>query len=213
MAEKKKNSQKKTTDGKGRWANLNKTSKILYTVAVIVILVPLLFLGYIYISAKENSGKPTVGSRFDDSLNPAITEQQLEDVKKAVVFDGTDKVEVNLISATLRITIDAADDASSDTINQLMEQAYEKTVAILPVETYFSNNKESDKMYDLEVHVFNYIPDEAKPAEQQIYMVKTKTSGATEPNVSVPTTPKNEEVANELLEGQKEAQADAQKGQ
>ena len=44
-------------------------------------------------------------------------------------------------------------------------------------------------------------------------MVKTKTSGATEPNVSVPTTPKNEEVANELLEGQKEAQADAQKGQ
>ena len=129
------------------------------------------------------------------------------------MFDGTDKVEVNLISATLRITIDAADDASSDTINQLMEQAYEKTVAILPVETYFSNNKESDKMYDLEVHVFNYIPDEAKPAEQQIYMVKTKTSGATEPNVSVPTTPKNEEVANELLEGQKEAQADAQKGQ
>lgn len=49
MAEKKKNSQKKTTGGKGRWANLNKTSKILYTVAVIVILVPLLFLGYIYI--------------------------------------------------------------------------------------------------------------------------------------------------------------------
>lgn len=47
MAEKKKNSQKKTTGGKGRWANLNKTSKILYTVAVIVILVPLLFLGYI----------------------------------------------------------------------------------------------------------------------------------------------------------------------
>ena len=97
MAEKKKNSQKKTTGGKGRWANLNKTSKILYTVAVIVILVPLLFLGYIYISAKENSGKPTVGSRFDDSLNPAITEQQLEDVKKAVVFDGTDKVEMLLM--------------------------------------------------------------------------------------------------------------------
>lgn len=43
-------------------------SKILYWIAGIVILIPLLLLGWIYLSAKESSGSPTVGSCFDNSL-------------------------------------------------------------------------------------------------------------------------------------------------
>ncbi|MGX8834097.1 hypothetical protein ACWG0P_07775 [Amedibacillus sp. YH-ame6] len=192
-----------------KFKNLSKSSKILYTVAGIVILIPLVLLIYIYFGAKDNAGKPTVGDRFEDSLNPAITEKQLGELKTALKIDGTEKIEINLISATLRVNIDTADDASADTITSIMNQAYDSVNSILPIETYFTNNKKSTKMYDVEINVYNYIPDETKSADGQIYMIKTKTAAASEPNVSVPTTAKNEEVAKKLLE----EQANAEKGQ
>ncbi|MEG0469207.1 MAG: hypothetical protein RR531_12665 [Longicatena sp.] len=189
--------------------NLSKSSKILYTVAGIVILIPLVLLIYIYFGAKDNAGKPTVGDRFEDSLNPAITEKKLSELKTALKIDGTEKIEINLISATLRVNIDTADDASADTITSIMNQAYDSVNSILPIDTYFTNNKKSTKMYDVEINVYNYIPDETKSADGQIFMIKTKTAAASEPNVSVPTTAKNEEVAKKLLE----EQANAEKGQ
>ncbi len=181
-------------------------NKILYWIAGIVVLVPLLLLGWIFLSTKENSGQPTVGSRFDHSLDPAITEKQVNEVKDAMAFDNTDKVEVNLISATLRINIDTKDDVSSESVKNIMNEAYDKVNDILPIKTYFTNN-DSVKMYDLEVHVYNFIPDEKHSADDQIYMVKTKTAAAAKPNVSTPSSPKNKEVSNELLQPQKEEKA------
>lgn len=180
-------------------------SKILYSITAIVILIPLLLLGWIYFSAKESSGKPTVGSRFDNSLDPAITEEQLKQVEDAMQFDGIDGVEVNLISATLRINIDTADSADSAEVKSIMNTAYDKVDEILPVKTYFTNN-DSDKMYDLEVHVYNYIPDEEHPSDKQVYMIKTKTAAASKPNVSTPSSPKNKSVAEKLLKQQEEAE-------
>ena len=178
--------KKKTKAGGGK-------SKILYWIAGIVILIPVLLLGWIYLSAKESSGSPTVGSRFDNSLNPAITEEQMDKVKSAMKLDGVESVEVNLISATLRINIDTKDDASSAKVKSIMNEAYDKVNDILPIKKYFTNN-DSDKMYDLEVHVYNFIPD-----------VKTKTAAAKKPNVSTPSSPKNKSVAEKLLKQQEEA--------
>ena len=174
--------KKKTKAGGGK-------SKILYWIAGIVILIPVLLLGWIYLSAKESSGSPTVGSRFDNSLNPAITEEQLDKVKSAMKLDGVESVEVNLISATLRINIDTKDDASSAKVKSIMNEAYDKVNDILPIKKYFTNN-DSDKMYDLEVHV---------------YKIKTKTAAAKKPNVSTPSSPKNKSVAEKLLKQQEEA--------
>lgn len=179
-------------------------SKILYWIAGIVILIPVLLLGWIYLSAKESSGSPTVGSRFDNSLNPAITEEQLDKVKSAMKLDGVESVEVNLISATLRINIDTKDDASSAKVKSIMNEAYDKVNDILPIKKYFTNN-DSDKMYDLEVHVYNFIPDDKHSADDQIYKIKTKTAAAKKPNVSTPSSPKNKSVAEKLLKQQEEA--------
>ena len=117
--------------------NTRKSSKVLITVAIIVLLIPLLLLGYIYFGAKENSGKPVTGSRFENSLDPAITQEQMDKVKKALNFDGVEKVEVNLTSATLRITMDAADDIDQDTLENLLNAAYDKVNDILPSENIF----------------------------------------------------------------------------
>lgn len=189
----------------------NKRSNILYWIAGIVILIPCILLAYIYFGAKENSGKPTVGSRFDHSLNPAITDDQLSKLKSTLKFDGVDQIEINLISATLRVNIDTKDDASADTVKSIMNEAYDDIDKVLPIKTYFTNNKDNDKMYDVEVHVYNYIPDDSHPADDQIYMVKTKTAAAKKPNVSTPSSPKNKKLADKLLKEQEQAKKDAEK--
>lgn len=186
---------------------IGKKSAILYWIAGIVIVVPLLLFLYIYLGAKESSGKPIVGNRFDNSLNPAITNKELDSLKSSLTFEGADAVEINLISATLRINIDAKDDIKEAQVKSIVEDAYEKVNKILPIDTYFTNNK-SEKMYDLEVHVYNYIPDDKKPAEKQIYMIKTKTAAAKNPNISIPSSPKNKEIAEKLLKEQEQAKND-----
>ena len=118
-------SKQKNMKNQKQKRNTRKSSKVLITVAIIVLLIPLLLLGYIYFGAKENSGKPVTGSRFENSLDPAITQEQMDKVKKALNFDGVEKVEVNLTSATLRITMDAADDIDQDTLENLLDAAYE----------------------------------------------------------------------------------------
>lgn len=181
-----------------------KRSNVLYWITGIVIIIPLILLIYIYVGAKESSGHPTVGSRFKDSLNPAITSQELDNVKSSLKFKDVDKIEVNLISATLRINIDTKDNVNTDTVKSIMNEAYDAVNKVLPIDKYFTNNKD-DKMYDLEVHVYNFIPDDKHPADDQIYMVKTKTAAAKKPNVSIPSSPKNKSIADKLLKEQEAA--------
>ena len=184
--------------------NTKKSSKVLITVAIIVLLIPLLLLGYIYFGAKENSGKPVTGSRFDNSLDPSITNEEIDKVKSALKFDGVEKVEVNLTSATLRITLDASDDIDQNTLENLLNEAYDKVNDILPVKTYFTN-KDKTKMYDLDIHAYNFIPDDTHKEDDQIYLELVKNAAKKKKVVDNITTPKNEEQANELLKQQEEA--------
>lgn len=184
--------------------NTKKSSKVLITIAIIVLLIPLLLLGYIYFGAKENSGKPVTGSRFDNSLDPSITNEEIDKVKSALKFDGVEKVEVNLTSATLRITLDASDDIDQNTLENLLNEAYDKVNDILPVKTYFTN-KDKTKMYDLDIHAYNFIPDDTHKEDDQIYLELVKNAANKKKVVDNITTPKNEEQANELLKQQEEA--------
>lgn len=180
-----------------------KSSKVLYVIAIIVLLIPVGLLGYIYLGAKENSGKPVVGSRFDKSLDPAITETDIQKVKDALKFDNVDKVEVNLTSATLRITIDTADNISEDALSNILDSAYDKVDQVLPVKTYFTN-KDTTKMYDLDIHVYNFIPDDTHTEDDQIYKEKTKNASNDKAVEDTLTSPRNQEEADELLKQQEE---------
>lgn len=180
-----------------------KSSKVLYVIAIIVLLIPVCLLGYIYLGAKENSGKPVVGSRFDRSLDPAITEEDIQKVKDALKFDQVDSIEVNLTSATLRITIDTADNISNDALTDVMNSAYDKVDDILPIKTYFTNQK-STKMYDLDIHVYNFVPDDTHSEDDQIYKEKTKNASNDKAVVDTLTTPRNKEEADELLKQQED---------
>ena len=178
-----------------------KQMKPLYWVAIVVILIPLLSLGFIYISTKENAGSPTVGERFDDQLEPAITQQQLDAIHEALQYEKAEVVEVNLKSATLQILIDLKDDAGNETVTNVLNDAYKKVIDILPVNTYFTNDGEK-KMYDLDIHVYNFIP-EGDDTSGWVYKEKIKNAAAKKATTDTLSKPRNEKLSDKLLDQQK----------
>lgn len=181
---------------------VKRSSKILYTVAIIVVVIPILLLGYIYITTKENKGMPTVGSRFDDELTTKITSEDVQKVKDALVFDNAESVEVNLTSATLRITVDMKDDSGSDDVDQVLKQTYDKINELLPVKTYFTN-QDTTKMYDLDIHVYNFIPTDDQ-TDGWVYKEMVKNAANKKTVTDTLSSPKDKQTVTDI-ENRKES--------
>lgn len=190
---------KKKKVKKDRYVREKRKSRILYVISAIVILVPLLLLGYIYLGAKESSGKPSTGNRFDESLDPAITQEQIEQVKTALQGEGIDGIQVTLESATLRILIDLNDGAVDEDVNNWISGSYDKIAAVLPINTYFTNKENGSKMYDLDIHVYNFIPTEGQDRTNWVYKERIKNASAKDMVTDTLSSPKNEGEAKRLL--------------
>ena len=163
---------------------------------IIVFIVPLIILVFVLLTSMESSNSPVVGDRFKNQLNPAISDSQIEEVKNSLTYNEVESVEVNLISATLRITINCKDDITSDQIMAIVEDAYNKVDSILPISTYFTNSNNT-KMYDVEISAYNFIADGNNNGE--VYISKEKSGAAKEATTDVISSPKNEEVSDTLL--------------
>lgn len=166
-------------------------------ITLIVIAIPVIILAFVLLTSMEKQGEPVVGNRFDNQLNPAIKTSEVDNIKKSLVYDNVDSVEVNLISATLRITIDANDGLDAAAIEAIANDVYAKVNEVLSIETYFTNTEDT-KMYDLEITVFNLIPDETNASIAPIKCVKHKNASEEEVGTDWPTTPRNEEVTNKV---------------
>lgn len=177
-----------------------------------VLAIPCLLMLWIVFGTMENTGEPVEGNRFEHDLDPAITKENIKALEKELKFDNVESVSVNLISATLRVVINTNDDLPADQIDAITNTAYDKVAEVLPIKTYFTN-KENVQMYDLEVHVYNVIPDETNTAIAQIYDVKSKTAAAEEPTFDVMSTPRNQDVTNSLLNPQPVQEAPAAEGE
>lgn len=186
----------------GKGPKAKKKHNYLLWATIVVIAIPCLILLYVLIGSRENSNEPVEGSRFDTSLDPAITEEDLAALKGVLTFDGVENVEINLKSATLRVNINTNDDLNQEAIHGIMVSAYDRIVEKLPVDTYFSNKAKDDKtikMYDLEVSAYNYIPESDETKSGQIHLSRTKNSAAEAVVDDVLTSPKDEETANPIL--------------
>lgn len=147
---------------------------------LVIILIPVAIIGYVLLTSLGGQNEPVVGNRFDSKdLNPAISNDQIDQVQNAVSsIGGVESVEVNLKSATLRISIDIADSSSAESCNAIAQEAYNQVVAILPAETYFTNTEEA-KMYDLEIDAYNFLLDDAHPDGQVYFKVYKSGAGST----------------------------------
>lgn len=147
-------------------------------VSLIVLLIPAIFFGYHIITASIQTGHPIFGNRFSSDLSQKIEENQIKTLSSNIQsIDNIESVEVNLISATLRININVNDDLSKDSYPQLAENIVETLESVIPQETYFTAT-DSDKMYDYEINIYNTLqPSENTPL---IFYVSSKSSSLQE---------------------------------
>ncbi len=188
--------KKQVIDDNGQ--KTKKPANWLLRFTIIIFLIPIIILVVVILTSLENSTEPVVGNRFKNQLNPEITSAQIKKVESSLTYNEVEKVDVNLISATLRITINCKDNCTQDQIAAVVEDAYTKVNAILPVNKYFTN-KSDTKMYDLEISGYNYIPDATQDSNAEIYICKSKTGAAKTAVTDIISTPKDKEVSDSLL--------------
>lgn len=164
---------------------------------IIIVLVPCIILGVVLMNSLENSREPVVADRFKNELNPAITETDLASIRSNLNYDNIDNLEVNLISATLRVMINTSDDMAEGDLLWILNDAADKIAAVLPIETYFTNSA-ATKMYDLEIHVYN--TTKGSETLPQIYYVKTKNAANEDWVIDNYTVAKNPELAKSILD-------------
>lgn len=161
----------------------------------VIVLAILLYFGYnIYQSFVDGGGAPVVGNRFNNALDPKIEKEVLIGLKEKLKLEGVQVVEVNLTSATLRITADLEDQYSLDDVKSKAEELKQIVATDLPFDKYFTN-QESTKMYDFELYAYNVLKaDEGQTAVH--YMIGKTGSG--EEYSELISSPKNEKIAEEV---------------
>ena len=147
---------------------------------VIIIMIPVVIVGYVLLTSLGGQNRPVEGSRFSKAdLDPAITKDNISSLESALGnIDNVEKVSVNLLSATL--------DSAYNIVNEQ-----------LPIDTYFTN-KDSSKMYDLEIDSYNYLIDDTHTADGWTYLKLTKTGASDGPVTDNMTTAKDPELSNQL---------------
>ena len=130
-------------------------SALVLIIGIIIIAIPILiFLGILGVSALH-TGTPRDGSRFDNGLEPAISNDDVSALQADLETLGSiDSVEVILSEGQLKIFIDTNDNLNEQQIDSMLTNAYNKVNSKLPVSTYFTA-KSNMKMYDLHIHVFS----------------------------------------------------------
>lgn len=175
---------------------VKKKPHIVLGLVIVVLLIPLAILAAILFSSLEDSSQPVVGKRYQNELNPAITQENIDALESSLTLDGVESIQINFKTARVAILIDTNDDFTADGISSIIQKAYAKVNEVLPVETYFTNRVEDDsiiKMYDLQIDAYNVIE-----GENQIHYVLTKTGAQEEPLLQLVSSPKNKEVSNSV---------------
>lgn len=177
---------------------------------VIIIMIPIVIVGYVLLTSVGGQNHPVEGSRFSKTdLNPAITDNEISSLENSLSsIDNVEKASVDLLSATLRVHLDLVDSATDDVAQQALGSAYNIVNDQLPIDTYFTN-KDHSKMYDLEIDSYNYLIDDTHTSDGWTYLKLTKTGASDGPVTDNMTTPKDADLANQLKAASEQIQQNA----
>lgn len=177
---------------------------------VIIIMIPIVIVGYVLLTSVGGQNHPVEGSRFSKTdLNPAITDNEISSLENSLSsIDNVEKASVDLLSATLRVHLDLVDSATDDVAQQALDSAYNIVNDQLPIDTYFTN-KDHSKMYDLEIDSYNYLIDDTHTSDGWTYLKLTKTGASDGPVTDNMTTPKDADLANQLKAASEQIQQNA----
>lgn len=168
---------------------------IVLLVGIIVILIPCLIFGGILLSAALETGKPVSGSRFNNDLNPSISNSNTKSLETTIsAMSGVESCEIVLKSAQYRVNVNTTDSLSESQIKDLAVDVYNAVNTALPISTYFTST-DSEKMYDLSINVYNYISEDD---ETMIYYILTKNSNMDTYTLQCVSSAVDEDLAAEL---------------
>ena len=175
---------------------------------LIILIIPVVVVGYVLLTSASESDQPVVGNRFDpQDLNPKIQETEINSIQGELMsIGGMETATVTLKSATLRIHLNMVDSADNATLQAAADQAYQIVSNHLPIETYFTNTAEG-KNYDLEIDSYNYLVDDTHPQEGWRF-IKVSKSGAGQKVTDIITEPRNAELAQQVRTSTPQATTD-----
>lgn len=169
-----------------------------FWICLVLVLLPFAVLGWILFSAARDTHTPVLGNRYEGDLDPAITSEEISEIDTNVAAaDGVEDEFSNLATGTLRVYAKVADDATADTATATAQNIYSIVSQTLDPNTYFTQS-DGKKMYDLEIHVYNYNSDQDRTADTFVYVIGTKTSSMTDPLYETVSTAKSPELAAQL---------------
>ena len=175
----------------------HQAAKYILIIGLIIIAIPCTFLGFILIQASTGTGKPVNGDRFENALNPEITEAEVTSLQSAISgLSNIENCEVNLINGQVRITVDCKDSLESSEIESITKKVFEQVNSKLPMSSYFTSTA-SKRMYDLSINVFNFAECES---EDMICWNVQKNSQMEKEIYKELTKPNDEELVAELTQ-------------
>ena len=189
----------KSTTAKNKTATKKRSvnkANIILVVGIILIMIPVLVLGWIVVSASLDTGTPILGERYKGDLEPAITKSDITKINDGIKkLSGIDKTDVELATATLRIYMDVEDNFTGEQAKEKANEVFNTLMSVLDVNTYFKQT-DTKKMYDLEIHVYNL--DKNRDKDGFVYVIMTKTSGMETASVQLVSKPIDAELAQQL---------------
>lgn len=190
MSNKNKVKTKKTQSGKRDW------SFYVLIVSVVILAIPLLYLGYVAISATRNTGAPINGDRFNHDLDPAIQSSAMDSITEKLKAEaGVEDVAVILKTATLRVYVRVPEGTDAATIDAMAKKAYDITTAELDPAVYFTI-QDAKKQYDLEIHVYNQLTVTDETRSSYVYELLWKGSNMAEYKTQVLSTALSQDVVD-----------------
>lgn len=169
-----------------------------FWIALVLFAAPFLILGWFLLSAALDKGSPILGERYKDDLNPAITKADLTNIEEqAAKVDGVVSAETKLATGTLRLYANISEQSGEEQADAVADQLYSVVTGILDPSVYFSQH-DNEKMYDLEIHVYNQKDPSKQEGDAFVYVIDTKTSSMDEPVKQTVSKPVNAELAEQL---------------
>jgi copper chaperone CopZ len=115
----------------------------------------------------------------------------------AAAVDGVKDVDVEMATATLRVYANVAPESTAESETATADAIYKAVSGILDPTVYFTKT-DTEKMYDMEIHVYNEAERTDAEGDNFVYVIETKTSSMSAPAAQVVSTAKDPTLAQQL---------------
>ncbi|MDP3443098.1 MAG: hypothetical protein Q8T08_09600 [Ignavibacteria bacterium] len=170
-------------------------SNIVFALGIAFILIPSLVIGVILLQSTLQTGSVITGNRFNNDLEPKITNDLMDLTEEAINTLGDVSVnEINLRAATLRITLTIPTGLQEEDKLDIVQATIDKVNGVVPFTEYFSAT-DTKKMYDLELNFIDQVGD-----TKTTYIQVVKNAHMDTWSIQDLLVPMNPELAQQLID-------------